>query len=58
MKLPDQLSVLGEAEGCCGDPAGGGYEISFDSTAAQNIEAFKGHGVRRSLLPAHTVTPP
>ena len=44
------FAVLGEAEGCCGDPARrAGYEISFDSTAAQNIEAFKAHGVKEII---------
>jgi Fe-S oxidoreductase len=44
------FAVLGEAEGCCGDPSRrAGYEISFDTMATQNIEAFKAHGVKEII---------
>ncbi len=44
------FAVLGEAEGCCGDPARrAGYEIVFQTMAEQNIATFKAHNVKEII---------
>lgn len=45
-----EFAVLGEAEGCCGDPARRtGYEFQFQIMAEQNIEIFKGYGIKKII---------
>jgi Fe-S oxidoreductase len=44
------FAVLGEAETCCGDPARrAGYEFQFQIMAEQNIEIFKGYGIKEII---------
>ena len=44
------FAVLGEAEACCGDPARrAGYEMSFQTSAEQNIATFKAHSVKEII---------
>ncbi|MDG6939031.1 MAG: 4Fe-4S dicluster domain-containing protein [Nitrososphaerota archaeon] len=47
----DEFAVLGDEEGCCGDPARRlGEEGKFQEMALANIEAFKRHGVKSIVL--------
>ncbi len=44
------FGILGNDEGCCGDPARRiGNEYLFQTTAEANIEIMKGHGVKKIL---------
>ncbi len=44
------FGVLGDAEACCGDPARrAGNEFQFQIMAEQNIEIFKGHGIKEII---------
>jgi Fe-S oxidoreductase/nitrate reductase gamma subunit len=42
------FGILGNEEGCCGDPARRmGHELQFQLMAQQNIEVFKNYGVKK-----------
>lgn len=42
------FGILGNEEGCCGDPARRmGHELQFQMMAQQNIEVFKNYGVKK-----------
>lgn len=44
------FAVLGDAEGCCGDPARrAGYEFQFQISAEENIEVLKNYGVKEVI---------
>jgi len=44
------FAVLGEEEGCCGDPARRlGNELMFQMQAEENIETLNGYGVKRII---------
>jgi Fe-S oxidoreductase/nitrate reductase gamma subunit len=45
-----RFGILGNEEGCCGDPARRiGNEYLYQTTAQANIEIMKGHGVKKIL---------
>ena len=45
-----RFGILGNEEGCCGDPARRiGNEYLYQTTAEANIENLKGHGVKKIL---------
>jgi Fe-S oxidoreductase len=44
------FAVLGDAEGCCGDPARrAGYEFQFQISAEENIETLKGFNIKQVI---------
>ena len=44
------FAVLGEAEGCCGDPARrAGYEFQFQISAEENIETLKNYNIKEVI---------
>ncbi len=44
------FAVLGEEEGCCGDPARRvGHEYLFQMQAQANIETFKAYGIKKII---------